>query len=200
MAKFLELLDQKGVTPEMFQERLISGVLADILDPVATFQNRDQWLAAFGLGAIIPEQIILTIDYTKSLKEMIAAGDHNWKKIDFTVAGFKIVGEGVVEYEFRCFYWSRNVSSQTAVSLIIEEDVENPWEPAKIEHLLAFGTAFPDEQFPIVALGTARRVIGRRVVPYLDGDDSERRLDLYWWDVVWDSRCRFLAVRKLYRD
>jgi hypothetical protein len=201
LAKFLELLDQKDMTPERFQFLLGTGVFADIFDSSATFADRDLWRNAFGLGKLVPDVIILPIDYTKSLEQMIVAGNYDWKNDELTAKRFPIVGEGVVEYEFRYFHFNRNVSSETAVDLIKKEDSENPWEPAKTEHLLAFGEKFPEEQrkFPIVALGSVGEVRGIRCVPVLNEGGSGRDLYLDWWGGVWDGRCRFLAVRKVSR-
>ena len=81
---------------------------------------------------------------------------------------------------------------------IIAADSKNPWEPAKIENTLAYGAKNPEEQrkFPIVGLGSVGKVYGDRRIPYLDRDDSGRRLGLAWWGHGWDARCRFLGVRK----
>jgi hypothetical protein len=200
LSKFLELLEQKGVTPEIFQQRLSNGVLADIFDSAAVFQDRDQWRNAFGLGPVIPEPIILTIDYTKSLEQMIAAGNYDWKNDDLTASRFPIVGEGMAEYEFRYVHPNRSISSEGAINLIKKEDSENPWIPAQTEHLLSFGAAYPEEQrkYPIVALGSVGEVGGRRV-PSLDEGVARRHLSLHWWVLDWDSRFRFLVVRKVTR-
>lgn len=202
LAKFLELLDQKDMTPERFQFLLGTGVFADIFDSSATFADRDLWRNAFGLGKLVPDVIILPIDYSKSLEQMIAAVNYDWKNDELTAKRFPIVGEGVVEYEFRYFHFNRNVSSETAVDLIKREDVENPWYPAKLEHLLAFGENFPEEQrkFPIVALGSVGLVLGDRNVPCLHLDGSERSLYLLWWDGDWLGLYRFLAFRKVSRN
>lgn len=204
LAKFLELLDQKGITPETFQTRLTNGVLADIFDSSATFQDRDQWRNAFGLDNQVPDKIILPVDYTKSLEEMIAAGNYDeWRAGPANIC-FPIVGEGIVEYEFKYVHSNENetVSSETAVNLIKKEDIENPWEPAKIEHLLAFGAALPDEQrkITIVALGSVDGVDGSHGEPFLSREDSLRVIGRKVLVSHWGSYIRFLAVRKVIRD
>jgi hypothetical protein len=201
LAKFLELLDQKGMTPERFQFLLGTGVFADIFDSSATFADRDLWRNAFGLGKLVPDVIILPIDYSKSLEQMIANGYYDWKNDELTAKRFPILGEGVVEYEFRYFHFNHLISSETADDLIKKVDFENPWEPAKIEHLLVFGENFSEEQrkFPIVALGSFGKVDGSRRVPCLGEDGSERCLGLPWWDDGWGDDVRFLAVRKVSR-
>ncbi len=201
LAKFLELLDQKDMTPERFQFLLGTGVFADIFDSSATFADRDLWRNAFGLGKLVPDVIILPIDYTKSLEQMIANGRYDWKNSDITAKHSPIVGEGVVEYEFRYFHFNRNVSSETAIDLIKKEDSENPWEPAKTEHLLAFGENFPDEQrkYPIVALGSVGEVGGGGYVLCLLEDSFERNLVFRHRRSFWLDHSRFLAVRKVSR-
>ncbi len=146
--------------------------------------------------------ITIPVDYNKSLEQMIASGNYDWKNSDLTASRFPVIGEGIVEYEFKYVHPNQAVSSETAVDLIKKEDSENPWEPAKVEHLLAFGAAFPDEQrkFPIVGLGSVGEVGDDRRVPCLYRYDSRRVLYLYWWDYDWYSGYRFLAVRKVTRS
>ncbi len=198
MTKFLELLDQKGITPETFQERLTNGVLSDIFDASATFQSRDQWRQAFGLGNLVPDRIILSIDYTKSFEQMIAAGRYDWRNDDLNAKRFPIKGEGVEEVEAKLFHFDRNISSEEAIRLMEAEG----WEIAKMEHLLAFGAAFPDEQrkFPIIGLGSVGEVDGNRYVPCLLRNASKPYLHLHWLVSDWNSSYRFLAVRKVTRD
>ncbi|MEI6553201.1 MAG: hypothetical protein WCO09_01410, partial [bacterium] len=78
-------------------------------------------------------------------------------------------------------------------------DLENPWEPAKIENLLAYGAKNPEEQrkFPIVGLGSVGEVGGYRYVPCLRRYVSRRDLGLGCWDGGWRDYYRFLAVRKI---
>lgn len=204
MTKFLELLEQRSITPEMFQARLELGILADIFEPTAEFgrDNRDQWRKAFGLGKLVPDKIILPIDYTKSLEQMISAGNYDWKNNNITAKCFRIIGEGRVDFEVKLFHFGRSISSGDAVAQIVAADPENPWEPAKAEHLLAFGEKFPDEQrkYPIIGLGSVGEVFGGgRLVLCLCGGSSRRGLDLPWFDVGWDGDYRFLAVRKVTR-
>ncbi|MFA5942353.1 MAG: hypothetical protein WC798_01635 [Candidatus Paceibacterota bacterium] len=150
----------------------------------------------------ISEVFRLTVDYGKSFEQMIAAGDYDWKNDDITAKRFPIEGEGIAEFEARYFHSNRNISSEDAVKEIESADAENPWMPAKIEHVLSHGATFPEEQrkFPIIGLGSVAGVVGSRSVPCLFGDGSERRLDLGWWRSgcgVWGSRFRSLAVRKV---
>jgi hypothetical protein len=77
------------------------------------------------------------------------------------------------------------------------------WIVGKIEHLLAFGAKYPDEQrkYPIIALGSFCSVYGNRVVPELwrdgrQGYTDRRNLNLSHWYCEWHESCRFLVVRK----
>ena len=77
--------------------------------------------------------------------------------------------------------------------------VEAGYQPAKIQHLMAYGTKFPEEQrkFPIVALGSVALVGRYRRVAYLHRNGAQRALSLRRRDGDWEGFYRFLAVRNL---
>jgi hypothetical protein len=141
----------------------------------------------------------VAIDYGTSLQDMIAAGRYDWVNSDITPKRFPIVGTGIVEFEPKVFHFDRYISSEDAVAAIVADNKQNPWEPAKIEALLAYAAKNPDEQrqYPIIGLGSVARVDGDRSVPCLGLDVAGRGLNLLWWDYDWEDFCRFLAVRKL---
>lgn len=200
MTRFLALLEEKGVTPETFQERLSNGVLADILDASAKFGERDEWRKLFQLGSPVPEVIILPIDYNKSLEQMISAGNYNWKHDDLNAKNFLITIEGIQWFEFDLVDPKSDIFRKDALKLIEKDsNPANPWMPAQTEHLLALGAAFPDLQRknPIVALGSLAEVSGSRRVPCLDSRGSSRRLVLNYFDDGWAVGFRFLRVRKV---
>ena len=147
--------------------------------------------------AVMPEQMVLSVDYGRSLGQMIAAGNYDWTNSDITAKRFPVVGSGVEQLAAKIFHFDRNTSSQDNVDAIKAADPVNPWEPGKIEHLLSFGEKYPEEQrkYPIVALGSVAEVGGVRNVPYLSVFDRKRYLSLIWWDDGWFGSCRFLAVR-----
>jgi hypothetical protein len=103
---------------------------------------------------------------------------------------------GSVEFEARLFHFDRFISSEKAIESIT---CNASWEPAKIEHLLAYGATCPEEQrqYPIIGLGSVAVVRGDRDVPCLRRIVAARGLGLRWWDDYWDGTYRFLAVRKL---
>jgi hypothetical protein len=194
LTKLIETMRQKQMTPERFNSLLSSGILADVFDPAAKFNDRDAFRAALKFGTLVGDVFRLTVD-DESLEQMIVAGYYDWHNDDITVKRFPISGDSVGEYEARYFHFDRKISSENAVAGIKEAG----WEPAKIEHLLSHGKTFPEEQrkFPIVGLGSVAKVDGRRVVPSLSRDDSKRDLGLDWFDFVWHASYRCLAVRKV---
>jgi len=155
---------------------------------------------ALALGVALPDSLTLTIDYGQSLHQMIAAGRYDWINGDVTSERFAVVGEGIVQFAWKVFHFDCDMLSEKAIGAIRSADVTNPWRPARIEHLLAFGAKHREEQrrFPILALASVARVHGVRYVPCLSRDGCARRhLSLPWWHSGWNRSCRFLATRKL---
>jgi hypothetical protein len=200
MTRFLALLEEKGVTPETFQERLSNGILADILDTSAKFSERNEWRKLFVLGSLVPETIILSVDYGMTMEQMITAGNYDYRNDSLNAENFPIKGEGIQYFEFELIHPNCSISSENAISEMEKDsDPANPWFAAQTEHLLAFGAAFPEIQrkFPTIALGSVAGVDGRRRVPYLRESGSGRGLDLDWFEGDWHSGCRVLRVRRV---
>lgn len=195
LTKAMETMRQKGMNPERFNRLLSSGIFADICDPNACLDDRESVRKALKLGVALPESITLSVDYGRSLDQMIAAGNYEWKNNDITAKKFPVQGEGIEQFEAKIFHFDRTMSSEAVVEAIKAAG----FEPGKIEHLLSFGEKYPEEQrkYPIIALGSVAEVDGGRIVPYLRVFGRERSLYLFWWDDDWGGRCRFLAVRKL---
>jgi len=143
------------------------------------------------------ESYPITIDYDQSLADMVAAGKYDWINPDITAKHFPIKGKGTVETERVLVHLNRQATTKQVEEHLAAQDLE----PARIEHLLAFGAANPELQreFPIIALGSSWvRPYGFRDVPFLVRDGSERDL-LLSWDApgyLWPESCRFLALRK----
>jgi|GEM_PF-1568037 len=151
-------------------------------------------------GGALPDPLTLTVDYGQGLDQMMAAGHYDWINSDVTSERFAVVGEGIVQFAWKVFHFDCDMLSEKAIGAIRSADVTNPWKPARIEHLLAFGAKHRDEQrrYPILALASVARVHGVRYVPCLSRDGCARRhLSLPWWHSGWNRSCRFLATRKL---
>ena len=139
----------------------------------------------------------VVVDYSKSLAETIKAGKYGWVDDYITTKGFELQGAGQHEVELVLVDLDRDAITTEVREYMKEQGLE----PAKIEHLLAFGATNPElqRQFPIVALGSSFvRGNGYRRCPTLGSDDGKRELSLYWDDNDdrWDDDCRFLAVGK----
>ena len=197
MQKFMEVVPP-DTSLERFQAVLGSGLVSDIFHADAQIANRLAVRRALGLGALPSTPGSHIVDYSLDLEAMIVAGNYDWKNDDITAKRFPIVGKGKVEFEDTIFHFDRSISSEDAVKEIIAADSKNPWEPAKIENILAYGAKNPEEQrkYPIVGLGSVGEVFGGRYVLSLDGRGSERSLSLSWWVGGWYAFCRFLGVRK----
>ena len=140
------------------------------------------------------KEFVASIDYSLSLEQMISAGKYDWKNNDITAKNFPISGIGVQDVTFELVHFDRTISTQDATKEILARGLE----VAKIEHLLAFGEKYPDEQrkYPIVALGSFCLLEDDRYYPSLNHSDDERHLALPWYRSGWFDVCRFLAVRK----
>lgn len=189
LKKFIELLEQKGVTPERFQTVLRSGILSDVFEEKATLDNRYDVRLALGLGPLTSEPIVLIIDYSQTFEQMIAAGCYEWKNDNITAERFPIKGKGTVEFEAVLFHFSKGIWSEDAKKQIEQAG----YEVGKIEHILSFGAKYPEEQrkFSIVGLGSVGEVSQLCMV-----GGSKRGLGRGWWNGVWGANYRFLGVRK----
>ncbi|MEK7622088.1 MAG: hypothetical protein AAB415_02820 [Patescibacteria group bacterium] len=147
---------------------------------------------------------LITVNYgpadkPRTIEEMIAAGRYDWGNKDITADHFPISGVGIVAYEPKLFHFDEDISSDEAERRIKADDLTNPWEPARIEHTLSYGAAFPEDQrkFLIVGLGSVALINGSRCVVCLYGRGSLRRLGLFGRGGGWPGVCRFLAVRQI---
>lgn len=146
----------------------------------------------------VGDEIKLTIDYTKTVEQVISDGNYDYKNSNVTSENFPISPEMVgkkVEVSAKLFHFNWDISSEDAIS----EMDKDGFRPATAMELLVLGFLFPELQtkFPIVALGSVwRDADDDRYVPYLDVDDSERGLYLSWFDGNCGALCRFLGVRK----
>ncbi len=137
--------------------------------------------------------ITLTVDYSRTLKQMIADGDYNWENKNITERNFPVPAKmkgKKVEVSTKLFHFNRNISSEDAK----KEMDKDGFRPATVFELLVLGATHPElqKQFSVIALDSG----GGRRVPYLVVDGDWRGLGLDWLDYDWNASCRFLAVRK----
>lgn len=143
-------------------------------------------------------EIILNIDYTKTLEQAITDGNYDWKNPGITAQHFPVSPEMIgkkAEVSAKSFHFNRDISSDDVIS----EMDKAGYRPATLMELLVLGFLFPElqRQFPIVALGSVGHdASDDRYVPDLDVYGGKRGLYLDWFDCDWDARCRFLGVRK----
>ncbi len=144
------------------------------------------------------DEIVLSVDYSRTVQEMINAGKYGWTNDNITEKHFPLPTElngKKVSVSTKLFHFNRPINSQDA----IKEMDKAGYRPATLAELLALGEKQPElqKEFPIVALGSLwADARGRRSVPYLLVHGYERRLNLYWFVLDWYVFCRFLAVRK----
>lgn len=147
---------------------------------------------------VVDNEIILNVDYTKTVEQTIADGKYGWVNKDITVKNFPTSPEMIgkkVEVFAKLFHFNNRISSDYAIS----EMDKAGYRPATLMELLTLGILFPELQrrFPIVALGSVWCFgVNFRCVTYLDVLIPLRGLYLNSIDSYWSARCRFLGVRK----
>lgn len=190
------------VTESKLEEQPIQKIVS-LLRNAKTIQNGDTFS--------------VTIDYAKSLADMITAGKYDYANNEIKEKNFPIQRPSVSEADtggsgpYRTPGSVSNDNSTNIVlvhlnKLAITTEVLAHMDklglrPARIEELLALGEKYPEiqRQFPVVALGSVWVGSGRRRdVAYLDRDGSGRDLILHWGDPGsrWDEVSRFAAVSK----
>jgi hypothetical protein len=134
----------------------------------------------------------ISIDYSQTLDTMIEAGRYGYVDSLIIEEDFPLTGRGISTNRLVLVGFDRFTGSGDAV----RDMTRLRLRPAKIEHLLAYGAChWQGEPTLIVALGSLRPgPSGLTYVPYLDGADDSRCLDLEWWDYGWYPDWRFLAI------
>lgn len=148
--------------------------------------------AASATGNLFP----VVVDYRKSLAQMIAAAHLNWVNHDINAQNFRLPKKRTEEdVILELVHPNRLITTSD-----VEHEVKRnrKLRLATLPEQVAFAAYYPDKQreFPIVALGSSRFLLGDRLVPCLWSFDSRRELDLSWCDDSWPAGCRFLAARK----
>ncbi len=173
---------------EVMEERNLS-----INDVITLIQEKSESVQAIAMGS----QFNLSVDYSRTLAEMINAGNYDWADSAITAKDFPLPAElsGQKTAVSKLFHFNRDISSDKAIA----EMGKAGYRPATLSELLALGAKYPElqRQFPIIALSSVwHGAFGGRRVPYLGVGDYERGLGLDWFGRDWAARCRFLGVRK----
>ena len=146
--------------------------------------------------------ILVTVDYSRTLAEMVAAGKYDWISEDMVEQNFSIRRPterpvSIVEIVLV------HINKQVGLKKVLRHLDRRGLRPATIEELLAIGEHFPNlqRQFPIVGLGSSWiGPDGRRCVPCLrqgfGNHKAKRHLRLHWCSYTWGRGYRFAAVRK----
>lgn len=197
--QILKIFKDQNLSTEHLEKVLRSGILTDVLDPQAVL-DRDAVRKALTLGAIVPEIFTLQVDYSRRLNQMIQVGHYDDVDVHRNVllGQYSITGSGVVSVEARFFRFDGSRTRESMVKWIEDEG----WRPACIEHLLAFGEKYPDEQrrFSITAIGSTVSFEGGPWSPQLRCRGANGRR----WRVLSSTPSdggadhhRFLAVRPI---
>ncbi len=139
----------------------------------------------------------ITIDYSLGLDQMIERGNYEDTDSDI-IKFFFIEGEGKINVDLEIIAFDKNLTTAEILTGLEAQGLV----PARLEHLLAFGAAYPEEQLEVhlIALGSSWVDSGGdRSVPYLGWNGHGRFLSLRWgypgdqWN---NGFSRFLAVSK----
>ena len=101
-----------------------------------------------------------------------------------------LMHEVVVEY--------LDLGYQESSEKAVAEMKRRGYRPAEDPEVLRHDMRCPDQlvENPVVVLGSVwHDRLGRRGVLLLDRGGADRLVDLDWWNVDWDSSCRFAAVK-----
>src|SRR3989338_4311673 len=176
-----------------FVSAVVRSLPRDLNPTMAQGWIQNQGALTNALRKALAAMYHLVVDYAQSLQQMIAAGHYDWVNSDIE-KNFSVQGNGRVELDAELIHFNRSIGSDEA----LKELDRLGYRAGTAEELLAFGAANPEKQreFPIVALGTVRRVGSDRLVLSLLFDRLSRDLFLLWFDIDWSDDFRFLAVRK----
>jgi hypothetical protein len=138
---------------------------------------------------------VVTVDYNRSLPEMIAAGRYDRADREITAEHFPLTGEGKVEMALILVHFNRNILVDDALTVMDQLGLRS----AVLPELLALGEMHPavQKEFPIIAFGSIweeRTCLYR--VPYLYRALAKRKLNLGYDGGYRRENFRFAAVLK----
>jgi hypothetical protein len=140
--------------------------------------------------------LTVTVDYSLTLSAMIEAGHYDFVYPGLTFERFPIDGTGIHKVEVAIVGLDRNVDWPH----ILNELQALGLRPARLEHLLALGAQYPNEQrkYAIDALGTIAPVGACGDAAFLYGDITQRGIKVIHLDedeTVFLPTGRHLALR-----
>jgi hypothetical protein len=193
--KLRKLMDQ--LTP-VFRRHLKTKEAAQRLIESPLLVSRFDLLIQ-NLMADVADIYMVSVDYTKDLREMIKDGNYDSIDKNITTSRFPFENTGRVDLQIILIYFNRYMSNE---NVLREMDMMvPPLRPATLPELLAFGRTYPDRQcyMNILALGSKWLVPGSNppefpvLGPY---GFARRRLSLRLFTDENDPLFRFAAVRK----
>lgn len=143
----------------------------------------------------LPTPYPVTVDYSKSLKQMIKAGKYDRVNEDISYKNFKLAGVLSATKDVFLMSYDETMSSEE-----VEKDLDKKGMRACIlPELLALGAQYPElqKEHYIVALGSrGLHPGGSGYVPGLFEVNGRRWLGIYWYGSQWNQNYRFAAVAK----
>jgi hypothetical protein len=134
---------------------LHSGYLSALVEAIIINKNVPS-LPEFRKFLGIERPKTLLVDYNLSWEEMGEAGCYFGRTASLEDV-FPVNGNGVHEFDFRFFDFNPKLSIEEANAMIVSEDSNQPWSPAKVEHLFCWGAnlaMFERKEIDVVASGT----------------------------------------------
>lgn len=139
----------------------------------------------------------VVINYAQTLTDMIKAGEYDkFDTYDINDRNYGLQGAGQIKVDLVLVHLYKTATTDEILKYMQSQNLD----PAKIEHLLAFGFLYPEiqELFPIFALGSAWvDPIDRHSVasyPCLSAYNGLR--ELRHGGGTWGYSCHFLAILK----
>lgn len=140
----------------------------------------------------------IVVDYSRSLIEMIKAGNYDWVDSKINAKNFPLKDKGEHEMYVTLFHFDHSITSEDVIAKMINYR----YRLGTIEQLLALGEGYPNlqKEFPITAFGSIwQSPLGHEYIPCLARDGSGQRcfhLSRFALGHTWVADWRFLAVRK----
>lgn len=174
LVKFTELLEQQGVTPEVFQKMLSDGRLVEIFKYGKCEVDRKKLHKAFGPFPNPIDEFEIEVDYSRPLGKMM--NDVRWCRVseNFDLDQFALNGTGVQKKVIKPLYFGLNRHLGIA-------DVESWYQPGQTsagpEDLIAFIAKYGSE----VLRHKDCQVVGPRTVHKVNGRPEIKKVASVHW-------------------